>query len=174
MSSWNAERVGPRLARQKDTIHFSQGQPHLSDSKAKHISLQLNSELVSVEVAERTAERFALDAGFGEETASQIGMVTREAVANAIIHGNNYNPNKHVRVDFGITDEELSIQIADQGFGFDPARIPDPLASENILRTSGRGVFLMRAIMDVVSFSELGLGTEITLIKFRNQRTMLK
>ena len=119
----------------------------MTDSKSKHISLQLNSELVSVEVAEKTAERFALDAGFGDETASQIGMVTREAVANAIIHGNKYDTNKYVRADFGITDEELSIQIADQGFGFDTAKVPDPLASENILRTSGRGVFLMRAIL---------------------------
>lgn len=142
----------------------------MTDSTANRTSLTLDSVLGSVEIVEETAERFARNAGFDEDTSSQIAMVSREAAVNAILHGNKYDPTKHVTASFEITNTALIIQITDEGSGLDTETIPDPLAPENILRTSGRGIFLMRAIMDEVHFRMLHPGTEIKLVKLRVQK----
>lgn len=142
----------------------------MTDSTANRTILKLDSVLASVEIVEETAERFALHAGFDEDTSSQIAMVSREATVNAIVHGNKYDPAKHVNASFEITDKALTIKISDEGSGLDTDAIPDPLAPENILRTSGRGIFLMRAIVDEVHFRMLNPGTEITLVKLRVQK----
>lgn len=134
--------------------------------------MTLDSVLASVETVEQTAERFALQAGFDEDTASQIAMVSREAAVNAVVHGNKYDPQKHVTASFELTETNLTIEIADQGPGLDPDQCPDPLAPENLLRTSGRGIFLMRALMDEVHFRQLSPGTQITMIKRRAQKEM--
>ena len=130
----------------------------------------LESALKSVETIEETAEMYARQAGFDEDTACQIAMVTREAAVNAVLHGNKQDPDKRVTASFELTDDELRIQISDEGPGLDPATLPDPLAPENILKPSGRGVFLMRAIMDEVEFRRLAPGTEITMVKHRIQK----
>ena len=127
----------------------------------------LGSELSSVEPVEARAEELAREAGFDEDTASQIAMIAREAVINAILHGNKKDPGKRVRVGFELTDEALKITVADEGAGLDPDTVPDPCAPENIMRSSGRGIFLMRAIMDEVHFHQLNPGTEIELVKHR-------
>ena len=131
------------------------------------VGFTLPSTLPSVETIEQTAESFAVSAGFDEDTASQIAMVCREAAVNAVVHGNKYALDKHVSAHFQLSADALTILVADQGPGLNPDSIPDPLAPENILRSSGRGVFLMRAIMDEVHFRQLTPGTEITLIKRR-------
>ena len=92
-------------------------------------------------------------------------MAVREAMINAVLHGNAYDPAKRVNLTFEQTGGELIITIADQGKGLDPDEIPDPLAPENLMKQSGRGIFLMRAFMDEVRFRKLDPGTEITLIK---------
>jgi serine/threonine-protein kinase RsbW len=84
---------------------------------------------------------------------------------NAILHGNAYDPAKRVNLTFEQNGEELIVIVADQGEGFVPDEVPDPLAPENLLKQSGRGIFLMRAFMDEVRFRKLNPGTEITLIK---------
>ena len=132
--------------------------------------MTLASELPSVQIVEEIAEKFALEAGFDEDTISHIAMVAREAAVNAVLHGNKYDPAKHVTASFETTQESLTIKIGDQGAGLDPDSIPDPLAPENILRSSGRGVFLMKAFMDEVDFRQLHPGTEITLIKRRQPK----
>ena len=71
-------------------------------------------------------------------------MAVREAAVNAIIHGNAYDRSKHITASFETNSDALIIRIADQGPGLDPATLPDPLAPENILRGSGRGIFLIR------------------------------
>jgi serine/threonine-protein kinase RsbW len=131
-------------------------------------ALMLPSTLSTVEVVEAKATEYAEKAGFDEDTASQIAMVSREAAVNAVLHGNKKDPKKQVKVRFTLTPESLSIQIADEGSGFNPADVPDPLSPEGLLRPSGRGIFLMRAIMDEVNFRELSPGAEITLVKHRN------
>ncbi len=132
----------------------------------------LESELASVDPVEAKVEQMAREAGFDEDTSSQIAMVAREAVINAILHGNQQDPAKKVRVGFELTEDALSIRIADEGPGLDPDSIPDPLAPENILRSSGRGIFLMRAIMDEVHFHQLNPGTEIEMIKHRVKKEL--
>jgi serine/threonine-protein kinase RsbW len=134
--------------------------------------MTLESDLSSVERVETKAEQLAREAGFDDDTSSQIAMVVREAVINAILHGNKRDPAKKVHVGFELNDEALSIRIADEGPGLDPETVPDPLAPENILRSSGRGIFLMRAIMDEVHFHQLNPGTEIQMIKHRVKKEL--
>jgi len=134
-----------------------------------HEALTLPSTLSTVEFVEAKATEFAEKAGFDEDTAGQISMVSREAAVNAVLHGNKKDPAKQVHATFSLTSDDLTIQIADEGDGFDPAVIPDPLSPEGLLKPSGRGVFLMRAIMDEVHFRQLSPGAEITLVKHRNR-----
>mgnify|MGYP001166140339 CR=1 FL=1 len=131
------------------------------------VSLKLSSSLESVDKIERTAEEFATLAGFDEDTVPNIAMAVREAAVNAILHGNAYNPAKNITATFEANSDALIVRIADEGTGFDPTNVPDPLAAENILRGSGRGIFLIKAFMDEVHFRQLHPGTELTLIKHR-------
>jgi len=139
----------------------------MTDGTTSRLSLTLDSVIDSIDTVEQTATNFALRAGFDEDTASNIAMVAREACANAVIHGNKRDPKKHVSATFEASSDSILIRIADEGEGFDPASLPDPLAPENLLRSSGRGIFLMRAFMDQVEFRQLSPGTEITLGKRR-------
>lgn len=139
----------------------------MADPTTSRVSLILASSLASVDQAERAAEQYAERIGFDEDTRGNIAMAVREAVVNAILHGNAYDMNKQVTVLFEATKEDLLVKVADQGLGLDPETIPDPLAPENILRGSGRGIFLIRAFMDEVNFRQLHPGTELTLIKHR-------
>jgi serine/threonine-protein kinase RsbW len=131
------------------------------------MSLTLGSSIESVDTVEQTAQDFAVRAGFDEDTVSNIVMAVREAAVNAVIHGNAYNPQKQITASFETNSDSLIIRITDQGAGLDPDNLPDPLAPENILRGSGRGIFLIRAFMDEVHFRQLHPGTELTLIKHR-------
>ena len=139
----------------------------MADSTTSRVSFTLDSSLDSVNKVEQTAEQCAARAGFDEDTIQHIGMAVREAAVNAVLHGNAYDSNKHITASFETTTDSLIIRVADQGPGLDPETIPDPLAPENILRGSGRGIFLIRAFMDEVHFRQLHPGTELTLIKHR-------
>ena len=139
----------------------------MADSTTSRVSFTLESNLESVNKIEQTAEEYAERAGFDEDTAAHIAMASREAAVNAVMHGNAYDPEKHVSATFETTAESLIVRVADQGPGLDPDTVPDPLAPENILRGSGRGIFLIRAFMDEVHFRQLHPGTELTLIKHR-------
>jgi serine/threonine-protein kinase RsbW len=126
----------------------------------------LESTLDSVDHAEELTAAAAERAGFDEDDMMKIGMATREAMVNAVVHGNRYNQNKRVRFSLTTTPERFTITIADEGSGFDFTHLPDPLAPENLLRTSGRGIFLMRSFMDAVDLRHLESGgTEVTLVK---------
>ncbi len=139
----------------------------MADSTTSRISFTLDSSLDSVNKVEQTAEQYAQRSGFDAETISQIAMAVREAAVNAVLHGNAYDKTKHITASFETTGDALIIRLADQGPGLEPENIPDPLAPENILRGSGRGIFLIRAFMDEVNFRQLHPGTELTLIKHR-------
>lgn len=128
-------------------------------------SYTLDSTLETVDIAEQAAGEVAAASGFGEDEVLQIAMAVREAAVNAVLHGNAYDPEKKVQLDFERTKGDLVITIRDQGKGLDPGKIPDPLASENLLKTSGRGIFLIRSFMDVVEIHPSQSGTELKLIK---------
>jgi serine/threonine-protein kinase RsbW len=119
----------------------------------------------SVAEVEAAAERMCAEAGLDEDECFHVAMAAREAAVNAVLHGNEYDPAKQVTASFENTGEALVITVADQGKGMDPKCLPDPLAPENLLRGTGRGIFLIRSFMDEVHFRQLHPGTELTLVK---------
>ena len=129
------------------------------------VSYTLESTLESVNQVEQKASEVAAGAGLAEDEQYQVAMAVREAAVNAVLHGNAYDPGKKVTVDFERTANDLVITIRDQGKGMDLAKVPDPLAPENLLKTSGRGIFLIRSFMDEVQIHPSQTGTEIKLVK---------
>src|SRR5436305_5023250 len=91
--------------------------------------------------------------GLDEDSSHWVSVAIRESVINAIKHGNRNDATKHVFVDLETAaqgDPELIIRVRDEGEGFDPEEVADPLAQENLLKASGRGIFLIRSFMDSV------------------------
>ena len=138
---------------------------HLTAQQGSRITYTLESSLESVNKVEQAAEQMAKKAGIEEDEIFRVAMAVREAAVNAVLHGNSYDPDKRITASFENTGDALVIRIADQGKGLDPETLPDPLAPENLLRGSGRGIFLIRSFMDEVHFKQLHPGTELTLIK---------
>ena len=137
----------------------------MSGSKTERRSFALASTMESVSQVEAAAEKLATDAGLDEDECFHVAMAVREAAVNAVLHGNDYDPEKKISASFENTGESLVITIADQGDGVDLKKLPDPLAPENLLRGTGRGIFLIRSFMDEVNFRQLHPGTELILVK---------
>ena len=95
--------------------------------------------------------------GCAAEGESDVEIALREALANAIIHGNHENPRKHVYVRCRCKPDEVSIAVEDEGRGFELNKIADPTAPENTGAVHGRGIYLMKALMDEVRFAEGGV-----------------
>lgn len=133
---------------------------------ATRVSYTLESTLASVNKAEQAAAEVAAKSGFDEDECGRISMAVREATVNAVLHGNHFDPAKRVTVSFETTPEALTVAVRDEGTGLNPATVPDPLAPENLLKQSGRGIFLIRAFMDEIRFRAMSPGNEITMIKF--------
>src|SRR5499427_7918315 len=114
----------------------------------KHLEVVLDTQVESVNLAEEMCLRVAEAAGFDEEMCYRIGMSVREGVINAFHYGNKEKPEKKIHLAVDLTPEKMIIHVADEGTGFKLTDVPDPLAEENLLSTSGRGIFLMRAFMD--------------------------
>ena len=117
------------------------------------IELSIDSKLELVEMVESLAKSASAKLGFDEAAAGWIELAVREAVVNAIKHGNQYLADKQVNVQFLIGPDALSIYVRDRGAGFDAACLLDPLEPENLLKPTGRGIFWMRAFMDEVEYS---------------------
>src|SRR5271168_2904236 len=114
----------------------------------QHLEVALQTHVESVSLAEEMCLRVAEAAGFGEDDCYRIGMSVREGVINAFHYGNQERPEKKIHLAVDLTQEKMIIHVLDEGKGFTLANVPDPLAEENLLSTSGRGIFLMRAFMD--------------------------
>ena len=125
------------------------------------------STLESVDEAESHILAAAEQTGFDEDEQHRIGMAVRECMVNAVVHGNRYNRNKRVHVVVRVEQAgRFTIQITDEGEGFEMQEVPDPLNETNLLRHSGRGLFLMGAFMDDMKVRKApGGGTEVTLVK---------
>jgi serine/threonine-protein kinase RsbW len=137
----------------------------VSGPKAGRLSFTLNSTMDSVGEVEAAADKLAGEAGLDEDERFHVTMAVREAAVNAVLHGNEYDPAKKVTATFENTGKALIFTIADQGKGLDLETLPDPLAPENLLRGTGRGIFIIRSFMDEVHFRQLHPGTELTLVK---------
>ena len=138
--------------------------PMTPDSNVVEVTLE--SDLKNVEVAEEITRRVALSAGFDEDEQQRIEMAVHESMINAIWHGNKNDSSKSVWLQFKVDRDRLEIRIRDQGTGFDPKHIPNPLDQENLLKVSGRGIFLIRSFMDEFRVEHIGgAGTEVTMVK---------
>lgn len=130
------------------------------------VMLELSSNHELTDLVQAVSDELAGKLGFSDDDGHWIGMAIREAVNNAIKHGNRLDPRKKVVVRFDYDVDFLTVSVRDQGEGFDVTNVPDPLLPENLLKTSGRGVFYIRSFMDSVEFfGESGKGTEVRMIK---------
>ncbi|MDR9415314.1 MAG: ATP-binding protein [Gracilimonas sp.] len=124
-------------------------------------TLTLQSTYEEVERIEKLLNSLQEKLGFGDQFYARLMLGVSEAATNGILHGNKLDASKTVVVNTYIDDNKLIFETTDEGDGFDPDEIPDPLAEENLLKTSGRGVFLMKEYADDVKYSEGG--TRLTL-----------
>ena len=128
--------------------------------------LSFPSRVEAVDEAAAAVAEFMNRLGIGEDIAFGVDMAVREAVTNAVVHGNKLDDAKEVGLRLRNTPEVFEISVHDQGSGFNPNEVPDPTKGENILRTSGRGIFFMRNFMDEVDWSaDPGGGTSVRMIK---------
>jgi serine/threonine-protein kinase RsbW len=130
--------------------------------------LSLPSRIETVAKAANAVADFVSRSGISEEAAFGIDMAVREAVTNAVVHGNEQDEQKAVELTLKSSPEAVEITVHDQGQGFNPEEVPDPTESENIMKTSGRGIFFMRTFMDEVTWSiRPGGGTTVRMLKRR-------
>ena len=103
-----------------------------------------------------------------EDTINNIEMAVAEAAANSILHGNKNDPNKSVIIKVNITNELLVLTFCDEGKGFNPDQVPDPTIPENILKGSGRGIHIMKSLVDELKYNFSDAGTELQISFFLN------
>jgi serine/threonine-protein kinase RsbW len=116
--------------------------------KTQRIEVTLETLLESVDLAESIVMRIAEASGFDDDDVHKIGMAVREGVINAYNYGNQHDRHKKIHMTVELDPDKMIVHVVDQGKGFELTEVPDPLAEENLLRTSGRGIFLMRSFMD--------------------------
>lgn len=133
------------------------------------MSATLESRVQSADIAESMILQFCGRArvSYGERILEDVGLAVRESVANAVMHGNRYDMSKKVILEAELTDDGLVICVKDEGAGFDPDSLPDPLLPDNLLHESGRGLFLVKTCMDDVTMMRRAetCGMEVTLVK---------
>lgn len=135
-------------------------------NEAGPIRMTLSSRFENIEMAQHLCGKLLEGREVPDETRHWILMALREALANAIKHGNLQNAAKRVDVEMEVVADTLQIRIRDEGLGFEPQDVADPLAPENRLKTSGRGIFYMKTFMDDVRFRRTDRGgMELTLTK---------
>jgi serine/threonine-protein kinase RsbW len=133
----------------------------------KIVDKLLDSTLESVDAAEEAVLHAGHELGFDEDDLHRIGMSVRECMVNAVVHGNRYNVRKKVHLRVSRAPDKLEVVIADEGEGFDMNALPDPLANENLLRHSGRGLLLIQAFMDEFQIrNREPKGTEVKMVKY--------
>ena len=134
------------------------------------VHLEIHSAIEALELVQVVAEHIARRLGIEEDSLHWTAMAVRETVVNAITHGNHNDPNKLVFIDFTAVPEDnpidFIVRVRDQGDGFDPGALRDPLTPENVLRASGRGIFLIKQFMDEVSMQRAREGgMEVRMLK---------
>ena len=129
------------------------------------IAQKLPSRLESIpQFLEVLIEKIKGSAVLSEEELFNVKLCLEEAIVNAVRHGNKLNPELSVEVIIEAGPDALTLKVINQGEGFDYSKVPDPTKGENFLKTSGRGVFLIKQLMDKVDYFDCGRG--IKMIKF--------
>jgi serine/threonine-protein kinase RsbW len=129
----------------------------------KNYHLEIESNARNLITIEEFVNYFAVDLDINAEKIPGLLLAITEASTNAIIHGNKSDESKLVTIDVDKEDGQLVIRVKDQGKGFNPALIPDPTETDNLLKDSGRGIYLMRVYMDDLKFNVTPQGTETIL-----------
>jgi serine/threonine-protein kinase RsbW len=142
----------------------------MAATPAHIVRLEFTSGFDILDLVQMVSDRMSRDAGLDDESTHWVGVAVRECVINAITHGNQGDLRKRVFIEFH-SDRlrerpELTILVRDEGDGFDPEHLADPLAPENLLRSSGRGILLIRSFMDDVQLQRVPAGgMEIRMTK---------
>lgn len=133
------------------------------------VHLDFGGSLAMLDLVQSVSEHMARLAGLDDDALHWVGVAVRESVVNAIKHGNCNDVGKRVYLEFTLLLEDapgVRIKVRDEGCGFNPDALPDPLAPENILKSSGRGIFLIRSFMDELIFEQTPQGaTEVVMVK---------
>jgi serine/threonine-protein kinase RsbW len=124
--------------------------------------LKIGSDINNLRIVENAVDSVSGEAGMSQENYGKVIVATMEAVNNAITHGNKQNPEKCVEIEIHLEKRKLKIKVTDEGSGFNPEKIPDPTAPENIELVNGRGVFLMYRLADGIKFNRKGNSVELT------------
>lgn len=130
----------------------------------KTIRHTIESKLSELRAIEKVTHEICQTCGLSVDQQENISIAVTEAVGNAIVHGNKYDPSKKVMIDYHITDRDIEISIEDEGEGFNPETVPDPLHPDNLMKENGRGIFILTELMDDVQYDMSGPGTKIKLI----------
>lgn len=130
--------------------------------------IRIESRLTNLAVVEKAIDTFTKDTLISRENYGKILVSVMEAVNNAIIHGNKSDQTKFVEIELKMTNGSLTIVVQDEGAGFKHIDVPDPTQPENILKTSGRGVFLMKKLADEIEFNKKG---NCVIMTFKNIKT---
>jgi serine/threonine-protein kinase RsbW len=140
-------------------------------SAARHaVRLQIASSFDLLDFVQLVSDRLGSMAGLDEDAIHWVGVAVREGVINAIKHGNREDVAKRVTIEFALepdgTADALVVRVTDQGSGFEVNSVADPLAPENVLKSSGRGIFFMRSFMDDISLRRVPEGgMEVRMVK---------
>jgi serine/threonine-protein kinase RsbW len=126
--------------------------------------LHISSNVQNLRLVEKLIDELQFELDLSDESYGNVLVATMEATNNAIVHGNKSDPNKTVIVRFEKEENELLVNITDQGLGFDYKSVPDPTAPENVEKINGRGIFLMERLSDEINFSDHG---RIVELKFK-------
>ena len=125
--------------------------------------LEIESDPNNLITVEEFVNYFCKDVSLPDEKLTNVLLAVTEATTNAIIHANKCDKNKKVTIDASVENSKLIIKIKDEGEGFDPGNIPDPTEPENLLKDSGRGIYLMRVYMDDLQYNRTPSGMEFVL-----------
>ena len=137
----------------------------------QELILELPNDIRSIEHAVEYVTRHCSSCGdYARRLNLNFRVGLTEALSNAMLYGNGSDPEKRVRVEVTVRVEEVAVRVTDQGVGFDPATVPDPTLPDNISKTGGRGIFLMKALMDEVEFNERGNSVTLVL-RFEGEAT---
>jgi serine/threonine-protein kinase RsbW len=126
--------------------------------------LNFPSEMGSLRLVEKAIDEISMELDLSDEVYGNVLVATMEATNNAIIHGNQQDPKKNVKIQILLVNKELKVHIEDQGNGFDHSTVPDPTSPENLEKINGRGIFLMERLSDEILYLEDG---RIVELKFR-------
>jgi serine/threonine-protein kinase RsbW len=134
------------------------------------VCLEFHSTYEMLDFVQVASDHLGRLAGLDEESLHWVGVAVRESVINAIKHGNQNDEGKHVHVEFTPLDARrpsgILIRVRDEGPGFDPETVSNPLAPENLLKASGRGIFLIRSFMDEMQLRRAPQGgMEVVMVK---------